>query len=394
LSSNIEKHQLVTETIPKGGDPIMRLKTPVCQLAVFLLATACSREPIPVGFVGGLTGAQSDLAVQGRNGAELAVGEINAAGGIFGHPLVLLVEDDRNTPEGARQAVERLHEAGVVAIIGPMTSSQTLAALEAAGPAGLLLISPTASSEALVGKKDNLIRMAASNSGEARILAAEVRKDGVGRIAVLRDTGNDSFTRTFTEGFTSVFTAGGGTIVNVVEYAASADTDFGSLAESLLEGDPDGILFVTAALDNALTAQHLRLKGNSARFYASGWSHTSDALIPRGGKAVEGLKMVTRSSCGTEWPRYRQFESGYRLRYGIDPSNPAEYAFEAVWFLAGGLKATRGKPGGLIDALLAPGDQEGLQGRYSMDPLGDPVRQLCVLVIRGGVFEAHGFAGD
>lgn len=97
--------------------------------AGLLLSHACSQEPILIGFSANLTGTYSDLGVQGRNGASLALERINEEGGVAGRKLRLLARDDGNTAQQARQADRDLIANGVVAIIGHMTSAQSQAAL-------------------------------------------------------------------------------------------------------------------------------------------------------------------------------------------------------------------------------------------------------------------------
>lgn len=109
------------------------------------LSGCAYRSPIRVGFAGELTGRQADLGVHGRNGAQLAVEAINAAGGVAGRPIELLVRDDRGTSEGAQAADRELISEGVVAIIGHMTSAQTVAGRLVTELAKMVLFSPAAS---------------------------------------------------------------------------------------------------------------------------------------------------------------------------------------------------------------------------------------------------------
>ncbi len=93
---------------------------------------ACtSRQPLKIGFVGGLTGRTSQLGILARNGVELAVEEANRAGGVRGRLLKLLIRDDQNDHATAVRVDRELMDEGVLAIIGHVTSSMAEAALEA-----------------------------------------------------------------------------------------------------------------------------------------------------------------------------------------------------------------------------------------------------------------------
>lgn len=99
--------------------------------------------PILVGSAGQLSGAYADLGVKGRDGVQLTVDKIYAAGGIGGRQATLVMRDDKGTPDGAREAARELIDAGVVAVIGHMTSGRSLAALPLVEEAGVVMVSPT-----------------------------------------------------------------------------------------------------------------------------------------------------------------------------------------------------------------------------------------------------------
>ncbi|HWT16306.1 MAG TPA: ABC transporter substrate-binding protein, partial [Patescibacteria group bacterium] len=93
-------------------------------MLVLGLVSGCGpREPVRVGFLGGLSGRVADLGESGRNGAQIAVEEVNRAGGIGGRQVELIVRDDAQNPEKAISAINELIGARVEAIVGPMTSA-------------------------------------------------------------------------------------------------------------------------------------------------------------------------------------------------------------------------------------------------------------------------------
>src|SRR5512139_4244843 len=78
-------------------------------LLVLVLLSGCGpREPLRIGFIGGLSGRVADLGEAGRNGVQIAIEEINRAGGVKGRQIELLVRDDAQTPEKAIAAVNEL----------------------------------------------------------------------------------------------------------------------------------------------------------------------------------------------------------------------------------------------------------------------------------------------
>ena len=113
-------------------------------LAGMLCLFACSPPaPIVLGFVGALSGRVADLGVEGRNGVTLAVELRNKAGGVKGRQVELLAEDDQQNPAMARQAVGKLIDLKVDALIGPMTSAMAMVVVPQVNQAQLVMVSPT-----------------------------------------------------------------------------------------------------------------------------------------------------------------------------------------------------------------------------------------------------------
>lgn len=344
------------------------------------------KPALVLGFVGGLSGAKADLGSQGRNGAALAVEQLNAQGGIVGRKVELVVADDQDSADGMRAALAQLQAAGVSAIVGPMTSGQTQEAQRVTEPLGLILISPTASSIALVGKKDHLYRMAPANTFEASLLAGVVAAQGLHHVAILRDTDNDTFTATFARAFVQHLGAPDPTETPELVFSSKARPAYAQLAQQLSAGKPQAILLLAAALDTALVAQQLRQQGWSGALFTSGWAHTKDVLTANGGSAVEGMQLATRSPCARVYPALDAFVAAYTSRFGAAPSNPAEFAYEAVGVWAQALTAQQVKTERLELALQAPTARAGLMGSFTLDAFGDPQRPLCLLQVRSGNF--------
>ncbi len=352
----------------------------------FLVGSCTGREPIRVGFSGEITGRRADLGVAGRNGVQLAVADLNAGGGIAGRPVELLIRDDQGTPEGARAADRELVDAGVVAIIGHMTSGQTVAALSVSAEAGVVLLSATTSTSELSGLDDLFFRVNPDNSSEARGLARRVYLErGLTRLAGIYDTDNDAYTETFWAAFVETYQALGGRVVGEVRFSSGETLDFAPLVEELKTGDPGGVLIIASALDTALIAQHVRLRDWQVPLFGSGWAQT-EALLHNGGRAVEGIEMVMNYDLHSRSPDFVDFQTRYRERFGYEPAFAAAQSYEAMMFLAAALEKTGGQAEGLPQALLETRDFEGLTGPVVLNEYGDAIRTLFLITVRDGQF--------
>jgi branched-chain amino acid transport system substrate-binding protein len=362
---------------------LMGLLSGILSLA---LGGCARREPIPVGFAGELTGRYSDLGVHGRDGALLAVEMLNDAGGVAGRALELLVRDDLGTPQGAQAADRELIDAGVVAIIGHMTSTQSMAALPVTEEAGMVLLASTTATAELSGLDDFFFRVTSTNAQQARLLAQRIyRRRELSRLAVIYDEDNAAFTQTLWDGFVQTYQALGGQVSGEVRFSSSAEPDFAPLVAELRASDPQGLLIIASALDAALIAQRVRLEGWQIPLFSSGWAHT-ETLLQNGGQAVEGIEFAISHDTNIQSPAFLDFQARYQARFGRAPTFAAVFSYEAVLVLAAALEKTGGQAKGLPQALSEIRDFEGVMGMISMDEYGDVVRTHFLITVQEGQF--------
>ncbi|WP_243310658.1 ABC transporter substrate-binding protein [Fundidesulfovibrio agrisoli] len=357
-------------------------------LACVLLAAGAYylNTPVVIGFSGQLTGTFSDLGVQGRNGAMLAVELVNAAGGINGRKLKLLVRDDGNTPEKALAADLELLAAGAVAIVGHMTTSQTLAVLPELRFADAVLVSPTTASPKLTGLDDNFFRVIPDNTSWARTLAGYAF-DGPGlrKVLLLGDSDNVGYTDTFLEGFRKSFTALGGEVLGEVAFSSRLKPDWGRLAADAAASGAQAVVLAASARDVAAFAQAQVRGGFRLPILCPTWPYTRE-ILTAGGSNVEGIVFSTSYTEQNDYPGFEAFRQAYRNRFGWDPSFAAAYSYEAVLLLAKALDATGGKRKGLEAALAGAGIIHGAIGDFRLDANGDVERGNFIVTIRDGRF--------
>ncbi len=357
-----------------------------------LTVAGCGDGPVVLGLSGQLEGKYSDLGVQGRNGAMLAVEDVNARGGVDGRPLELLVRDDRNSPEGALRADAALADAGAVAVIGHFTSSQSLAAVPQADERGILLLSPTTSTPRLSGKDDMFLRVMGSSSDWASALARYAARRGAREVLLLRDQDNAGYTVPYTEAFARTLAETGGR-ATILEFSSAARTDWDFVLGPLASGAHDALLVAASSRDTADLARHLRVAGLTQPLYIASWALTSE-LLSLGGAAVEDIVSCEAYSDDIDTPALRDFRMRYRDRFGYVPSFAAVYAYEAVSALARALERTGGKARGLKRALLDSGPVDGLIGPFSFDRYGDALRPYSIVTIRNGRLTTLELAGE
>ncbi len=356
-------------------------------LAMTALSGCLGQAAIPVGFTAELSGKQSDLGVNVRNGVEMAVDEINAAGGISGRKIKLLIEDDLGTVEGAQAAQNRLIDAGATAILGHFTSSQTITGFAVAEARGTLLLSATASTALLSGKQDLFFRTVVSTDLIGHGAAQYLRQvKNFTRAAVIFDHDNDSYSTPMIAAFREQFTALDGQVLNETGFSSSSSPDFQPLIKQLQELDPEVLLIVASPLDTAMIAQTIQMEGWSPAKFAASWAQ-GEGLIQNGGNAVEGLEIIIGFDINDPSPALKTFNKAYEKRYGRKPAFTAMEGYETMQMLATALKETSGKSAGLQEALLELKDFSGLTGPIQMDKYGDAIRPLYIQRVNGHKFE-------
>jgi branched-chain amino acid transport system substrate-binding protein len=181
-----------------------------------LAAGPALAEDVQIGVIFGYTGPIESLTPQMADSAELAMAEINAAGGILGGSMLQSVRADSTCIDAAAAtaAAERLITAeGVDAIVGADCSPVTIATLQnVAIPNGIVMISPSATSPALTSIEDNglFFRTAPSDARQGEVLSAILSDKGIAEVAVTYT--NNDYGKGLSDSFASAFEAAGGTI--------------------------------------------------------------------------------------------------------------------------------------------------------------------------------------
>jgi len=252
----------------------------VLVLGFLIWVVHLNKPPITIGFMGPLTGKYADLGVSGRNGAMLAVEEINSEGGINGRPLVLIPEDDKGTPEGTKEAFDRLRKANVVAIIGPMLSTNAIALKPLIDEARLVTISPTVSTSRLSGLKDYFFRVMNDNRTRARGLAMFAMEtlpppSNPPRLwCLVYDMDNFEYTTDFINNFSDTVTSYGDITACHVGYRTDGGLVPNYVFESFEKVKPDAVLLVVSSIDGAQIINYLSTKLPNVPVFAGSWMMT------------------------------------------------------------------------------------------------------------------------
>ncbi|MFN2571494.1 MAG: ABC transporter substrate-binding protein [Gemmatimonadales bacterium] len=362
------------------------------RLAVFaaiLGVAGCSRgsdrSPIVVGLAGPFS---QPRGVSMQRAAELAVREVNARGGIRGRPLTLRVMDDSGRPEVAIRIAQTLvDDPSVVAVIGHLTSSASLAAGRVYGEARhpLLMISPSASSPDLSGVNPYMFRVCPSDLSHGAQLARYARQNlGARRVGIIYL--DDDYGRGLRLSFAAEFRRLGGDIVEEDPMLTGTQTLEPYVSRLRQANGVDAIMLATDRVGAELALREMQHLG--AHWPALG----GDALsgIERTGDLAEGVRMSVAYLEDQIGERNAQFIAAYARAYpGERPDHRGAAAYDIVQLLAGVLPESGASRRALRDRIARVGGDrpgfEGVTGTIAFDARGDvPAKSVVIGTVRGG----------
>jgi branched-chain amino acid transport system substrate-binding protein len=347
---------------------------------IILFISGCAQKPIKIGLSAELTGARGELGVMARDGAMLAVDEINAAGGVNGRPLELIIKDDQGDPDIARQVDAELIDEGVVAVIGHITSGQTAAVIDLFNTAEVVLISGSATSSQFSNLDDYFIRTVSSTDQTGSSMANYLHNQGVNNLTVIYDDKNAAFAEPFSTALTDRLNELGVITKDPITFS-SGESDLQDLVVNL--NDNRTYMIIASAIDTGLIMQHADLADIDCTFFTSSWAGTPK-LIEAGGEAVEGLKLITAFNTDNSSPAYLSFIESYQQRYGSEPGLLAPKAYDTVYILAAALERSSGDFQGLRDALINIGNFTGVEGMIILNEFGDALTDLYIAQVTDG----------
>jgi branched-chain amino acid transport system substrate-binding protein len=370
-------------------------------LAAALLATACrpgreaqtaeSAGDIPVGVYGAMTGGEAAFGTSTVQGVRIAAEEINAAGGVLGRKIRLVVEDDQGRAEEAASAVTKLITAdGVVALIGENSSNQSLAAAPIAQANGIPMISPSSTNPAVTEKGEYIFRVCFTDPYQGKALAAFVRNNlKLDSAAILQDQKND-YSVGLAAVFQKEFEAAGGKIVAKQSYAGG-DTEFRPQLTAIRTSKPQ-VLFVPGFYtDVGQIANQARDLGLTVPLVGGdGWD--SPVVIQIGGKAIEGSYFSDHYFVGDTRPVVQKFVNEYQKRHGKKPEATAALGYDALHIWANAAKRANSLDKKAIrDQIAATKDYVGVSGTISMGADRNPIKPVAMIKIENGQMNFAGW---
>ncbi len=344
---------------------------------------------LKIGGMGPLTGENASYGISVRNGAQVAIDEINAAGGVNGMTLELVFEDDEASPEKAKNAFSALMDKGIHLMLGSTTTDATIALGELTYKENMLQITPSGSGQDCT-KYDNAFRICFTDPLQGTAMADYIYNSGKTKVAIIYDTSND-YSKGITEAFKKEYTSKGGTVVTEQSFG-SADVDFSAQLNNVKNSDAEAI-FIPAYYQkvSAILQQAKKIGITLPYFGCDGW----DGVLKQLGddaELAEGAIFLTPFAANEEDPAVQNFVTAYKAKYdNAVPDQFAADAYDGVYVIKAlleevGLNSTADIDNQkLIDAMTKI-SVKGLTGDMTFNASGEPDKAAKVVEVVNGEY--------
>jgi len=376
----------------------------VASLTVALFLTGCDKKPpaassappptpppaedplaTRLGFFASMSGAQASFGNDAISGAQLAIEQINAAGGVLGHPVKLIVKDTQSRIDETSIVVNQLiTEDKVAVLIGEIATDRSLVAAPIAQEKGVPMITPGSTNEKVTATGDYIFRVCFTDAFQAAVMAKFARSIDADKAAILFDPSNP-YSAGLAESFKKDFLAARGSIV-AEEFYRAGDKDFATQLNSIKARMPEIVFLPSYYGEAALIIRQARQAGLDVPFLGTdGWD--SPEFLKVGGEAVNNCYFSCHFAAESKSPEVRAFIETYTAKYGTPPPPLAALAYDAVFLAAEGLKRSgSADPAPLRDALAATKDFPGVTGKISLDQDRNPTKPGIVIRVEDGKF--------
>lgn len=353
------------------------------------VAAASAPAPLPeivLGEIGSLTGSEATFGISTKEGVDLAIKQFNDAAGATGRKARVIVYDDQGKAEEAATAATKLTQQDkVLAIIGEVASTRTIAAAPIAQAAGVPLVTPASTNPKVTELGDNVFRVCFVDQFQGTVLAIFAAENlKAGTAAILRDTKSD-YSIGLANEFTARFKEFGGSVVADEAYTGG-DLHFKAQLTKIRGKKPD-VLFVPGYYTEVgLIARQAKELGLKAKLLGGdGWN--SEKLNEIAGDALEGSYFSSHYSSEAPSDMVKKFVADYQAAYKRAPDSFAALGYDAALVVLDAVRRAEGggvTPKAVREALVKTAKLHGVTGLISIDEKRNATKPAVVLKLQKG----------
>ncbi|MDL1987077.1 MAG: penicillin-binding protein activator [Deltaproteobacteria bacterium] len=360
-------------------------------IAVAIIALSCEKKPPIHGdiIIGSTLPLSGDAAVWGKNtqeGIDLALEEINAAGGVLSRKLVVVYEDTRALPKEGVTAYHKLTTVDKVkVIIDDSVSSVTLAMAPLAQNDHVVVIATGATAPKISEAGEYIFRVWNSDAYEGEVSAGYAFDTlGLRSVAILYI--NNEYGKGLEQVFKHRFEECGGSI-SISESFAQSTTDIRTQLTKIQASNPDGLYVVGYPKEIPIALKQAKELGLNLALIGT-VAMQDPQLIQTAGDAAEGLMFPYPKDSSGQYVTL--FKEAFQKKYGKEPGITSDVGYDAAKMIAKAMELLGGTSGEDIrKGLNMLKDYPGVSGTMTFDANGDVHKPMGIKIVKGGSFQWH-----
>ena len=347
-------------------------------------------ETITIGSTGPLTGGAASYGISVKQGAEIAIEEINNAGGVKvgdkSYNLALQFEDDEADEEKARTAYSTLMDKKVDVIMGAVTSGSSLAITDLTKADNILQLTPSGSAAAITAN-DNVFRLCFTDPIQGKTIADYIIKQGYDSVAVLYNNSDEYSTGVYEAFKNELIETGNPELLVAEESFVSDDVDFTAQLTKIKATDAK-IIFVPAYYEAAAyIAKQVKDLGLEVEIVGSdGWDGVLGQVTDT--SVLDGVVFLTPFYPTDPSEKVQNFVKTYKAKYNnAIPDQFAADSYDSVYVLKAAFEKAGTKDTADLIKAMTEISVDGLTGQISFDVSGDPIKEAKFVVIENGAYQ-------
>ena len=378
------------------------MKKFLCMMMAVLMGlamAACGGEPannggndtpdattVKIGGIGPLTGAYANYGLSEKNGAELAVKEINEAGGIAGKQIELSYQDSQGESESAVNAYGKLMDWGMEVSLGCVLSGENASVVAAARDDDVLLITPSGSADKCIDGNDKAFRVCFYDSYQGAAAAQYIKDNNmVDTVGILYQSDND-----YSVGLYNAFVAKCGelgiTIAETQTFTSSTNTDFSTQVNALVASGAK-LVFIPIYAEEAstfLTQARGKFAGDVYFFGADGLDGIL-GKVEQDPTIANNVLMLTPFSADNPAENVQSFVKKYQEAYGATPDQFAADAYDAIYVIKAAVEKAGSTSGAALASALTSLTVDGVTGIMTWTADGNTNKPASAILYYDGV---------
>lgn len=378
------------------------MKKFLCMMMAVLMVlamAACGGEPannggndtpdattVKIGGIGPLTGAYANYGLSEKNGAELAVKEINEAGGIAGKQIELSCQDSQGESESAVNAYGKLMDWGMEVSLGCVLSGENASVVAAARDDDVLLITPSGSADKCIDGNDKAFHVCFYDSYQGAAAAQYIKDNNmVDTVGILYQSDND-----YSVGLYNAFVAKCGelgiTIAETQTFTSSTNTDFSTQVSALVSSGVK-LVFIPLYAEEAstfLTQAHGKFADDVYFFGADGLDGIL-GKVEQDTSLANNVLMLTPFAADNPAENVQSFVKKYQEAYGATPDQFAADAYDAIYAIKAAVEKAGSTSGAALASALTSLTVEGVTGVMTWTADGNTNKPASAILYYDGV---------